>query len=151
MYHQKTIRISLCVIHVDLEQYWKEYGCHGKGAMVALCVLCAGGFFCLYLLTLIDRHSMWVCLYPWKMRSLSEINSVECSCSSSHSCDSRSWIYLILFLEKKKWRNQLICFGCCGNRPPNQLDEYVALKLIRKLWNMESSPGKKELCRQHYH
>lgn len=93
----------------------------------------------------INRPPFSVYSYPWKMRSLSEINSVEYS--SSHSCDSKSWIYLILFLEKFNLFASCYFFCCfCGggsNRPLINLMNMWLWNLYENEWNMKSNPTKR--------
>lgn len=96
-----------------------------------LCCCCCW-WLLLYLLTLIDRHSVYAIekcgLYP------SEINSVECS--SNHSCDSKlnlfdpfslensTYLLLRLLLQQRQRRRQT----------SNQLDEYVAYTKMNEIW-----------------
>lgn len=147
MYHQKAMDLIVYMVFMltwsNIERNTVATVKSGIALSVLLVLVC--WWLLLSVSFDINRPPFSVYSYPWKMWSLSEINSVECS--SSHSCDSKSWIYLILFLEKFNLFASCYFFCCfCGgggNRPLINLMNMWLWNLYENEWNMKSNPTKR--------
>lgn len=127
----------LCVIHswVDLEQYWKKYGCHGKKRQ---CIE--------YVLEFSQSVSFDINGPPFSVY-IPLKNAV-------FIWDQFGWVFIKPFMRLWKlnlfdpfsWKIQLICYSyfCCGggSRPLINLMKMWLWNLFENEWNMKSKPKK---------